>query len=149
MNVVVPLGAVLPFGNMSNDKKVVEFIPAAEAAQQEEAEVERVYQDDQPYTEVADELRPLTQMAESGNGVTRVHVPREVSRKAVVNAFTDAFEMIGGVPRLAHWADQHPSAFYKLYARLLPTQASQQLEHSGEIKVLHVIPPGPLDAVED
>lgn len=146
IGVVCRKRTVLPFGSMSNEQPVVEFIPADEAQVEEQQEVERVYQDPEPYSETADELRPLTNMAESGNGVTRVHVPREVSRKAVVNAFTDAFEMIGGVPRLAHWADQHPSAFYKLYARLLPTTAQQQLEHSGEITIKHVLPPSPLDS---
>jgi len=130
---------------MSTELPLVEFIPASENQEEEKAEVERVYKDPDPYSETADELRPLTGLAEQGDGLSRVHVPREVSRKAVVNAFTDAFELIGGVPRLAHWADQHPSAFYKLYARLLPTTAQQQLEHSGEIKVLHVLPRGPLD----
>lgn len=68
-----------------------------------------------------------------------------VSRQMVVEAFTGAFDLIGGVPRLAIWADSHPTDFYKLYARLLPTAAQTQLEHSGEITIRHVLPRGPLD----
>ena len=134
---------------MSKESQVAEFIPAGEFAEAEGEEVERVYDDPEPYSEAAEMGKELTGLAESGNGVSRISVPRELKRQKVVNAFQDAFELIGGVPRLAHWADQSPSAFYKLYARLLPTTAQQQLEHSGEIVVKHVLPRGPLDASED
>lgn len=135
---------------MSKAKIVHEFIPADEfkedVAQDEIRTVE--YEDTEPYSEAAKMGQELTGLAESGNGVTRLSVPRELKRERVVHAFQEAFELIGGVPRLAHWADQSPSAFYKLYARLLPTQANQQLEHSGEIRVRHVLPRGPLDENE-
>jgi hypothetical protein len=125
--------------------QVAEFIPADEFIEQTNEEVERVYQDTEPYSETADQLRPLSQLAVCHDGVSRVSIPRDVSRKQVVQAFQDAFELIGGVPRLAHWADQHPSEFFKLYARLLPTTAQQQIEHGGQILVKHVLPRGPLD----
>ena len=130
---------------MSKEQQVAEFIPAVDFEEVQQEEVERVYEDTEPYSEVAQECQELTKLAESGNGVSRISVPRELKRQKVVNAFQDAFELIGGVPRLAHWADQSPSAFYKLYARLLPTTAQQQLEHSGEIIVKHVLPRGKLD----
>ena len=143
---VAPRGrTVLPFGSMSKEVTKVEYIPADEYVEKAQESSVREYEDPEPYGETAEKLRPLAQMAVQGNGVTRVNVPRELHRKQVVNAFVDAFEMIGGVPRLSHWADQHPSAFYKLYARLLPTTAQTQLEHSGEILIKHVIPRGPLD----
>lgn len=134
---------------MSKETQVAEFIPAEDFAEATSEEVERVYDDPEPYSDVAEECKELTQLAESGNGVSRISVPRELKRQKVVNAFQDAFELIGGVPRLAHWADQSPSAFYKLYARLLPTTAQQQLEHSGEIVVKHVLPRGPLDGASE
>ncbi len=127
---------------------VQKFIPAEDYVESEEEENQRVYEDDTEYSSVAEDCKELTKLATSGNGVSRISVPRELQRKRVVNAFQDAFELIGGVPRLAHWADQSPSAFYKLYARLLPTTAQQQLEHSGEIIIKHVLPRGPLDIVE-
>ena len=135
---------------MSKATIIHEFIPAEDFIEdKEEAELRTVeYEDPTPYSDIAEEcrsLQPLEQMATSGNGVTRLSVPRELKREKVVHAFQEAFELIGGVPRLAHWADQSPSAFYKLYARLLPTQANNQLEHSGEIRVRHVLPRGPLD----
>lgn len=133
---------------MSKEQTVQQFIPADDYVEAEQEATERVYEDDRPYSEVAEDCKELTKLATSGNGVSKISVPRELQRKRVVNAFQDAFELIGGVPRLAHWADQSPSAFYKLYARLLPTTAQQQLEHSGEIIVKHVLPRGPLDEAE-
>jgi hypothetical protein len=135
---------------MSKEQVIHEFIPAEEFVEDSKQEETRTveYEDKEPYSETAmlsRSLQPLEEMAESGNGVTRLSVPRELKREKVVHAFQEAFELIGGVPRLAHWADQSPSAFYKLYARLLPTQANQQLEHSGEIRVRHILPRGPLD----
>jgi len=149
MTKVVPHGqSMLPFGSMSSEQKQVEFIPAEVYTEEQVEETERQYADDKPYSETADKCRELTDLASSGNGVSRINVPRELKRQRVVNAFQDAFELIGGVPRLAHWADDHPSAFFKLYARLLPTTAQQQLEHSGEVIVKHVLPRGPLDNAE-
>jgi len=133
---------------MSKEQTVQQFIPADDYKEASDDETERVYEDPQPYSEVAEDCKELSKLATSGNGVSRISVPRELQRKRVVNAFQDAFELIGGVPRLAHWADQSPSAFYKLYARLLPSTAQQQLEHSGEIIVKHVLPRGPLDEQE-
>lgn len=53
----------------------------------------------------------------------QISVPRSTSfsRRNVVAAFASAFEMIGGIPRLALWAHDNPSEFYKLYGKLLPS----------------------------
>ena len=107
--------------------------------------VETVYQDTEEYSEAAQSCQELSTLASSGNGVSRIAIPREVKRKRVVSAFHDAFELIGGVPRLAHWGDQHPTDFYKLYARLLPAEAGQQADSDDTRKIIHAFPPGPLD----
>lgn len=123
-----------------------EFIPAQNYMDPDAKEdLERVYRDEQEYSSEAQEAKALTNLAESGNGVSRIRVPRELKRQKVVHAFQDAFELIGGVPRLAHWADENPDKFYQLYARLLPVEASQKVTHDGEVVIKHVIPPGPLD----
>ena len=122
-----------------------EFINADEVAELEVATSITEYSDPEPYSEVAQDCKSLSELAQSGNGVSRITVPREVKRQRVVSAFHDAFELIGGVPRLAHWADGHPTDFFKLYARLLPAEAGQHVTHDGEIKVIHSIPRGPLD----
>jgi hypothetical protein len=64
-------------------------------------------------------------------------------RSEVVTAFNLAFQMIGGVPRMALWADQNPGEFYKLYSRLLPSQASQELDSISALRVVHALPPPP------
>ena len=79
------------------------------------------------------------------NGQT-ITLPREVSRKRVAAAFGDAFELIGGVPRLALWANANETEFYKLFAKLLPSAASGDLDESKEEKVIrHILPHTDLD----
>ena len=77
----------------------------------------------------------------------RLTIPRSsaFSRKQIVGAFHDAFELIGGVPRLAAWAHTHPTEFYKLYARLLPNQAQVDFGNDGVLKIVHSIAPTALD----
>lgn len=76
---------------------------------------------------------------------SRLSVPRELNRRQVVNSFMDAFDLIGGVPRLALWAHGHPTEFYKLYARLLPSQATKDVSDANEHRIIHSIPPTDLD----
>lgn len=128
-----------------SDDKVVQFIPAAKFNEKEHTEIQRDYVDVEPYSEAALAGQGLTRIAESGNGVSRIRVPRALDRNYMKTVFMDAFELIGGVPRLAHWGDQNPGEFFKLFARMLPSAMQQQLEHSGEIIVKHVLPRGPLD----
>jgi len=90
----------------------------------------------------------MSRIANSGAPGTRLSVPRskDFSRKDVVQAFSDAFELIGGTPRLALWAHHNEGDFYKLYARLLPSQASSVLGEANEMVIKHVLPRGPLDS---
>lgn len=60
-------------------------------------------------------------------------------RADVVTAFSTAFQMIGGVSRLALWGDENPSEFYKLYARLLPSSASDELDRAEKVIVIHAL----------
>lgn len=66
------------------------------------------------------------------------------SRTDVVNAFQDAFRMIGGVQRMALWANANPDKFYPLYTKLLPSTAIQ-IGDNSVVQIVHAIPPGPLD----
>jgi hypothetical protein len=49
--------------------------------------------------------------------------------------------MIGGIPRLALWADHNPGDFYKLYSRLLPSAASDELNGVTQLEIVHALPP--------
>jgi hypothetical protein len=66
------------------------------------------------------------------------------SRGDVVNAFQRAFTMIGGVQRLALWANANPDKFYMLYAKLLPS-TSINIGDNRHVHIIHAIPPSPLD----
>jgi len=94
--------------------------------------------------EVMDWEEELTKLSKPG---TRLSIPsnRDFTRKDVVRAFTNAFELIGGMPRLALWAHNNEGDFYKLYSRLLPSQASSALGEANELVIKHVLPRGPLD----
>ena len=94
----------------------------------------------------ANEYRSLDRLADSN--VSRIPRNQNFSRRDVVNAFQDAFEMIGGTTRLAQWANEDPSQFFKLYARLLPSQASSALGESNTMIVKHVLPRTALDGGE-
>ena len=82
----------------------------------------------------------LSQLAESD--APNLRVPRPVKREKVVSAFMDAFDLIGGTPRLAMWADENPGEFFRLWAKLLPKDVPQR---DTELIINHVLPRGNLD----
>ena len=88
-------------------------------------------------------MEPLTRIADGKS----VRIPKNphFTRKDVVQAFQASFELIGGVPRLALWANNHETEFFKLYSRLLPSQASSALGETNELRIQMHIAPGPLD----
>lgn len=106
---------------MSDDKKVIEFISREEWEKQ------------------------LSAKANDGGG--QITLPRELNRRRVVSAFMDAFELVGGVPRLVEWAANplNYGDFLKLYARLLPSQANSELPDGNEKVIKHVLPRSKLD----
>jgi hypothetical protein len=79
---------------------------------------------------------------------TQIRLPsaiggRRVNREEIANAFLTSFEMVGGVPRLAYWADQNYGEFVKIFGRLLPKETLTT--HNGEIVVKHAVAPSKLD----
>lgn len=118
----------------------VQYIPAEEYDKIAEEEKEREL-------EVLDWDTVMHRIANKGDPGKKLVIPRnkEFSRKDVVQAFQDAFELIGGTPRLALWAHANEGDFFKLYSRLLPSQASSALGEANEMVIRHVLPKGPLD----
>lgn len=51
-------------------------------------------------------------------GIHHTHLPDTLQPKAA-EMLQLAAEAIGGLPRLIQFADRHPAAFYKLYARMV------------------------------
>ena len=67
------------------------------------------------------------------------------SRSDVVNAFHQAFELIGGTTRLALWANENPEKFYPLFAKLMPSTSLNVFADGNKVVVEHVLPPTQLD----
>lgn len=105
---------------MSDDNKIIEFIPR----EQWEATLAAESRRDGP-----------------------VKLSKELNRRRVVSAFMDAFELVGGVPRLVEWAaqEQNYGDFLKLYARLMPSQAVELDDQNAKKYVGHILPKTSLD----
>ena len=66
------------------------------------------------------------------------------NRGDVINAFQEAFQVMGGTTRLALWANANPDKFFPLYAKLLPSTSYQFTE--GTVRQIHhALPPSALD----
>ncbi|MGN6205969.1 hypothetical protein [Humibacter sp.] len=55
---------------------------------------------------------------------------------SVKQALIDAFEKMGGVPSLVTWGKEHPTEFYKLYVKLLPTDVQLSGKDGEPLKVI-------------
>lgn len=118
---------------LTSDIPESEFLPADERPE----ETKSLYLD----------LAPLHALANN----EKITVPRDpaFSRKDVVNAFQAAFDLIGGVPRLALWANDHQTDFYKMYSKLIPSGASSALGEVNKMEIQMAIVPGPLDRLPE
>jgi len=70
---------------------------------------------------------------------------RRPTRKEVEAAFVETFELVGGVPRLAMWANKEGNYgdFLKLYARLIPKEVA---EEAGQTFIYEsAVPPSALN----
>lgn len=75
--------------------------------------------------------------------VSRLERIRHSTRRSNT-AVQDTFDLIGGVPALAVWADANRGEFYtKLYTKTI--QGNLQQEHSGEITVYSKVPRTAID----
>ena len=91
----------------------------------------------------------LHELANDGGGslyhpTGRMKKSRSVTRADVIAAFHHSFEMIGGVPRLAVWADTNPGDFFKLYGRVLPASSTTELDGPQELLVRMAFTPNRL-----
>ncbi len=77
--------------------------------------------------------------------------PKKASRNTrLLDAIQETFEVIGGVPRMALWADGNPGEFYKLLGKQIPGMV-QQLNFNGptQINIVPALPRSPLDGPEE
>ncbi len=79
----------------------------------------------------------------------RLRVETKVPKKQkLLSAVDDTFELIGGGPRLAMWADENYGEFVKLYGKTLPSQIQATIEGKLQHIIRPALPPSPLDAIE-
>lgn len=100
-----------------------------------------------PVDEQSDELRQqfyCAAMASGTTGSTELDLllkkglygkktPQALKNKKAADAFQSAFDLIGGVPRLALWADKNPTAFFSLYSKLIPSTIQAQVNATIKI----------------
>jgi hypothetical protein len=71
-------------------------------------------------------------------------------RQRFLNAVGEAFELVGGVPRLAIWADQNYGDFLKIVGKTLPSTLQNIAVHGdGPVQIICPIQRSPLDDAED
>ncbi len=76
----------------------------------------------------------MDQVEECLNEITRApQLPSFARTRNVKEQFQHAFELIGGIPRLAYWAHTNPDKFYNLYGRLIPQSVNQKTD--GTLRV--------------
>jgi hypothetical protein len=73
----------------------------------------------------------------------RRKLPSQDKRAKVADAFHDAFELVGGVPRLALYADEQYGDFLRHYAKMIPRDVDMNVK--GTITVIPALPPSALD----
>jgi hypothetical protein len=74
--------------------------------------------------------------------------PKGLDREEMGKSIMEVFHAVGGVPRLAHWANENYGYFAtKLLPKLLP-QDKQALVNQGTLNITYIaaIPESPLDA---
>ena len=73
-------------------------------------------------------------------------VLKRANKEMASIAFHAVYELIGGVPRMAHWATENPTQFYTLYAKLLQSGTETPVG-ATTINIVSAVPSSPLDAV--
>ncbi len=73
---------------------------------------------------------------------------------SVKEAFSEAFEKLGGVEALVRWGQRNPTDFYKLVSKLIPTDVNMAIKQIPEARVYPRQPvdesglPAPSEAVD-
>lgn len=92
-------------------------------------------------------------MGEALSGVARDcrqvnKTPKKKKSDRIQDALLQTFELIGGVPRLALWADLNLDKFYNLFGKQIPGLVQQQNNFNAptQIVIQSAIPESALDA---
>ena len=82
-----------------------------------------------------EETRTVGKIAAGNRGKGRVKGVPNKATKAVKEALQEAFDELGGVTALTEWAKVEPTEFYKLWAKMLPTEVKAKVENVGDIPI--------------
>ncbi len=74
---------------------------------------------------------------------------KKFDRDKFVGAMQEAFELIGGIPRLALWADGNPTEFYRLYSKTIPQASLLDIQGKMQMQILPALPPSGLDGGDE
>lgn len=67
-------------------------------------------------------------------GLYGTKTPQQLKSQKAADAFQSAFDLIGGIPRLALWADKNPTAFFSLYSKLIPSSILAKVDATIKIE---------------
>jgi hypothetical protein len=94
--------------------------------------------------QLASKLRPVMVSPEfqhlMDQALTTDRLPSPLRSGRAAKAFQQAFDLIGGVPRLALWADQNPDKFFPIYSKLIPTSIEAKTQAKVDINLSWVDP---------
>ena len=101
--------------------------------------------------EYSDQLTPLLSDYAKAS-ITLNRIPKKQAQKQrIIQALAETFEIIGGVPRLALWADKNYGEFMKIVGKQIPVlvQNSIGIQANGPVTIVSAIPASVLDEEED
>ena len=67
-------------------------------------------------------------------GGRKAGVPNKVTGTVRDNMLA-VFNRLGGTAQMATWAEENQTEFYKLYARLIPTEVNQTTQLTADVEV--------------
>lgn len=100
--------------------------------------------------EYSDQLSDLlSDFAKATRSINRIP-KKSGQRERFLQAMAEAFEIVGGVPRLALWADKNYGEFAKILGKQVPglVQNAIAVKTTGNVTIVSAIPPSFLDDEE-
>ena len=67
------------------------------------------------------------------------------SRQQLAEEILDVYQLIGGKTRMAVWANDYPSEFYKLVGKMVPKELKADVDANVELVVSQALAPTALD----
>lgn len=105
--------------------------------------------DDLPAVATHDNWSPeldqyLSEIAKGVRGFNKP-VAKGSHKQRFLLATNEVFDLIGGVPRYAIWADQNQDKFYALFAKTIPAAVAQTVVATGPVTIISPIGRSALD----